>query len=218
MILHLITDRMRLCPDGDEAARSACLRAQARYAVAAGIDVIQVRERDLDGRRLAALAQAIVALARGSSTKVVINDRLDVALAAGADGVHLRGDSFAAARVRSVAPAGFLIGRSVHSVDEVQRAGPVDYVVAGTVWATSSKPDGHPLLGPKGLAAVVAASPAPVIGIGGVDVGRATTLASAGAAGGAAVGAFQRQGSGCLAMPLQTVTLVFRQAFVAANM
>ena len=218
MILHLVTDRVRLCADGDESARRDCLLSQARFAVAAGIDVIQLRERDLEARQLVALATAIVELARGSSTRVVVNERLDVALAAGTAGVHLRGDSLPAARVRSVVPPGFLIGRSVHSVADVQRAGPVDYVIAGTVWATSSKPDRHPLLGPDGLAAVVAASHIPVIGIGGVEVGRATALASAGAAGGAAVGAFQRLGSGCLAIPLQTVTRVFRRAFVAANM
>ena len=218
MILHLVTDRRRLGPDQTEAARCACLLEQARFAVAAEIDVIQLREGDLDGGQLATLAAAIVAVTHGTSTRVVVNDRLDVALAAGAHGVHLRGDSFEATQVRSIVAPGFLIGRSVHSLPEVHRAGPVDYIVAGTVWATPSKGAGHPLLGPDGLAEIVAASPVPVIGIGGVDLRRAQALAAAGAAGGAAIGAFQGRGSGCLAIPLQTVTRSFRQAFVAANM
>ena len=218
MILHLITDRRRLCPDEDEEARGACLLAQARFAVAAEIDVIQLREADLDGGQLATLAAAIVGITRGTSTRVVVNERLDVALAAGTDGVHLRGDSFDASQVRSVVTPRFLIGRSVHSCSEVRYAGPVDYVIAGTVWATHSKPDGHPLLGAQGLADIAAASPVPVIGIGGVDARRAQALAAAGAAGGAAIGAFQGRGAGCLAIPLQTVTQSFRQAFVAANM
>ena len=218
MILHLVTDRRRLCPDDDEASRCACLLAQARFAVAAEIDVIQLREGDLDGGQLATIAAAMVAVTRGTSTRVVVNERLDVALAAGTDGVHLRGDSFDASQVRSVVTPGFLIGRSVHSCSEVRRAGPVDYVIAGTVWATPSKPDGHLLLGPEGLADIVEASPVPVIGIGGVGARRAQALAAAGAAGGAAIGAFQGRGSGCLAIPLQSVTQSFRQAFVAANM
>ena len=218
MILHLVTDRRRLCPAQDEAARCACLLAQARFAVAAEIDVIQLREGDLDGGQLAVLAAAIVDLTRGTSTRVVVNDRLDVALAAGTHGVHLRSDSFDASHVRSVVPPGFLIGRSVHSCSEVRRAGPVDYVIAGTVWATPSKPDGHPLLGPEGLADIAAASSVPVIGIGGVDARGAQALAAAGAAGGAAIGTFQGRGSGCLAIPLQSVTQSFRQTFVAANM
>ena len=224
MMLHLVTDRRRLCPDEDEAARCACLLAQARFAVAAEIDVIQIREGDLDGGQLATLAAAIVGLTRGTSTRVVVNERLDVALAAGTHGVHLRGDSFDASQVRSVVAPGFIIGRSVHSRSETRDAGPVDYIIAGTVWATSSKPDGYPLLGLEGLADIVEASPVPVIGIGGVDARRAQALAAAGAAGGAAIGAFQGRGpgrlggSGCLAIPLQTVTQSFRQAYVAANM
>lgn len=217
MNLHLVTDRKRLC-DGDEASRFACLLAQARFAVAAEIDVIQLREGDLEGGQLVTLAAAIVGITRRTLTRVVVNERLDVALAAGADGVHLRGDSFEASQVRSVVTPGFLIGRSVHARSELGSIGPVDYVIAGTVWATPSKSEEHPLLGPEGLADIVAASPVPVIAIGGVDVSRASALAGAGAAGAAAIGAFQGSGSGCLAIPLQTVTQAFRQAFVAVNM
>jgi thiamine-phosphate pyrophosphorylase len=217
VILHLVTDRRRLCGSHDEVARSTCLIEQARFAVAAGLDVIQLREPDLDGGPLASLAKAIVALTRGSSTRVVVNDRLDVALATGADGVHLRGDSIDAVRVRSCAPAGFLVGRSIHSVLDLRDVGPVDYVIAGTVWATPSKPDEHALLGPEGLASIVAASPLPVLGIGGVGLERMPALAATGAAGLAAIGAFQGPECGCRAVPLHAVAQLLERAFVSAS-
>jgi thiamine-phosphate pyrophosphorylase len=124
----------------------------------------------------------------------VVNDRLDVAVACGADGVHLRGDSMTAAAARAIAPPGFLIGRSVHGADEARSAGPVDYLVAGTVFRTASKDATAPLLGIDGLAAVVRAahhsSGTPVLAIGGVSVDCAAEIASAGAAGVAAMGLF----------------------------
>ena len=80
------------------------LLAQARRAVDAGVDLIQVRERDLEAASLAALVADIVAIARGTPTRVVVNDRLDVALACGADGVHLRGDSIPVEAARRLAP------------------------------------------------------------------------------------------------------------------
>src|SRR5207302_8900050 len=132
-----------------------CLIEQARHAVDAGVDFIQVRERDLDASELVALAADLVGLTRGSATRVLVNDRLDGALAAGADGVHLRADSLPPSAARSIAPAGFLIGRSVHRLDEAVRVAlDVDYLIAGTVFSTPSKPDGAPLLGVGGLAAI----------------------------------------------------------------
>ena len=107
----------------------------------------------------------MVALARGSQTRIIVNDRLDVAIAAGAAGVHLRSDSVPPANARALAPAGFLIGRSVHNAVDARRfGGDVDYLVAGTVWATPSKPAGHMLLGVDGLAAVVRAASSPGAG------------------------------------------------------
>ncbi|HEV3140650.1 MAG TPA: thiamine phosphate synthase, partial [Vicinamibacterales bacterium] len=110
MTICLVTDRLRQDPI-----------AQARRAVGAGIDLIQIRERDLDAARLASIVRAIVAIARGSpgtATRVVVNDRVDVAIACGADGVHLRGDSMPADAVRAIAPRGFLVGRSVHTAEQ----------------------------------------------------------------------------------------------------
>ena len=159
-------------------------------AVDAGVDLIQLRERDLDARDLATLAVDLVRLTRSTATRVVVNDRLDVALASGADGVHLRSDSMAAAAVRRIAPPGFLVGRSVHSVDEALAAGDVDYLIAGTVFATVSKPGPHRLLGLAGLRAIVAAAGVPVLAIGGVGMEQLGVIADTGAAGVAAIGLF----------------------------
>ena len=119
----------------------SCLLQQARHAVDAGIDYLQVRERDLEAAALADIVQELVSIARGSATRVLVNDRLDVALACGAAGVHLRGDSIQAPAVRQLVPAGFVVGVSVHTVAEaVAAASSADYLVAGTVWPTDSKP------------------------------------------------------------------------------
>ena len=190
MILCLVTDRRRLAGSSGLEAAKACLRAQAVYAVEAGIDWIQVREHGLEAAGLAAIVTDVVDAARGSATRVIVNDRLDVALACGADGVHLRGDSVPAADVRRLAPAGFLVGRSVHSAAEAAAAGPVDYLIAGTVFSTVSKPPDRTLLGLSGLHAVVGAARVPVLAIGGIDTVRMHEIARAGSAGAAAIGLF----------------------------
>lgn len=183
---------------------------QARYAVEAGVDVLQIRERDLEAGELARLCADILALAQGRPTRIIVNERVDVALASGAHGVHLRGDSMPPAAVRNLAPPGFLIGRSVHSPEEaVAAAGAVDYLIAGTVWATTSKPGlaGSNLLGPEGLSRIVQAVRVPVFAIGGVSVDRVAEVWKRGAAGVAAIGLFMgphRPGEGpsCRAVPL----------------
>ena len=189
-IVCLVTDRRRLCEGCDEDAAGRCLIAQLSEAVTAGVDLLQIRERDLDAGRLLAIAVQAVVLARGTPTRVVVNDRVDVALAAGADGVHLRSDSFGAEAVRRIAPPGFLVGRSVHSVDEAARASAdVDYLIAGTVFASASKPAVE-RLDESGLAAIVSAAHVPVIAIGGITLESIPRVAAAGAAGFAAIGAF----------------------------
>ena len=114
-----------------------------------------------------------------------------------------------ASAVRSMAPAGFLIGRSVHSVAQAVAArSDVDYMVAGTVWPTPSKPSGHPVLGVSGLAAIASAVSVPVLGIGGVTLDRLRELRACGAAGAAAIGLFMSADasqSGCRAVQLDAL-------------
>lgn len=210
MILHLVTDRRRLAGAGaDAAAQRRCLLNQVGFAVEAGIDVLQIRERDLEAGLLFELTSEAVGIARGSRTRIVVNDRLDVAMAAGADGVHLREDSIGADAARRIAPGGFLIGRSAHTAEDaayLDRS--VDYLLAGTVWPTASKPPSHPVLGLEGLAALVRQAKVPVLAIGGVTLDRVQSVAAAGAAGVAAIGLFIGQGTSadmsgvCGAVPL----------------
>jgi thiamine-phosphate pyrophosphorylase len=184
----MISDRRRLGPHAEEA-----LIRRVGLAARAGIHLIQIRERDMaDGALLALVRQAVSAV-RGTRARVLVNDRVDVALAAGAHGVHLRGDSVSGARVRAVAPRGFLIGRSIHSRDEViasSTEGVLDYVLFGTVFPTASKPD-RAAAGPEGLSdAVNAARGLPVLAIGGVTRANASQLAGTGCSGFAAIGQF----------------------------
>ena len=216
--MHLVTDRRRLAPSGSEAARADCLLDQSRRAADAGVDALQIREPDLESRALADLVEAVLEATHGSTTRVLVNDRLDVAIAAGAHGVHLRGDSIPPAAARSLAPAGFLVGCSVHSVEEA-RAGTAlaDYLIAGTVWRTPSKPAAHRLLGLDGLAAITAAATVPVLAIGGVTEQTAAQVAAAGASGVAAIGMFigtvEREPSVCRTVNLQAIVATLRQRF-----
>ena len=161
-------------------------------AARAGVRLIQVRQTGMDGGALSHLVRRAVEVVRGTGARVLVNDRVDVALAAGAHGVHLRGDSVAASRVRSVAPEGFVIGQSVHSQEEASRAalgGGLDFLVFGTVFDSGSKPD-VPGAGTTRLAATCQAVPLPVLGVGGMIPVRLRDVAAAGAAGFAAIGLF----------------------------
>jgi len=180
------------------------LVAAVHAAAAAGVHLIQIREQGLESRELLAVTRQCVEAVRGSRARVLVNDHLDVALAAGAHGVHLRSDSFAAARTRSMAPRGFLIGRSVHSVEEAERAAAdnaIDYLTFGTVFTSASKPGRQPA-GVAALAAVVRATIVPVLAVGGVTADNASQAGQAGAAGIAAIGLF--------AIPAAMVTTVER--------
>jgi thiamine-phosphate diphosphorylase len=181
----LVTDRQR-------AGGANGVVARAAWAARAGVHLVQVRERDLEGRSLTDLVARCVAAVRGTRARVVVNERFDVALAAGAHGVHLRAGSMAAARVRAAAPPGFLIGRSVHAPEEAAdagAAGALDYLIFGTVFATGSKPGRAPA-GLAALAAAVAAARVPVLAVGGVTPDKLREVAATGAAGFAAIGMF----------------------------
>lgn len=191
MIRCLVTDRRRLCPGAATWAEArGALVDQARRAIDARIDLIQVRERDLDAAVLASLVADFVALTRGTTTRILVNDRLDVALACDADGVHLRADSIRPADVRRLAPPPFLVSRSVHGAEEAAAVGPVDFVIAGTVFRSASKSADTPVLGLAGLSAVAHATTVPVLAIGGISEARVAEVMRAGAAGIAAIGMF----------------------------
>jgi thiamine-phosphate diphosphorylase len=175
---------------------AARLLEMIEAAARAGVDLIQVRERKLQDGALLALVRDAVAAA-GKASRVVVNERVDIALAGGAAGVHLRGDSLAGRRVRELASPGFLVGRSVHTMDEAVRAddeGAYDYLIFGTVFPSATKPAGHVVAGIDALAAVCRRVSLPVLAIGGVTLDRAAEVAAAGAAGVAALGLFEQSG------------------------
>ena len=183
MRLCFITNR-RLYAGDDRVALDLLLAAIAA-AANAGVDLIQIREHDLNDRQLLRLVDAALGRCSGTATRVLVNDRADIAIAAGAHGVHLRGDSFAAPRVRALAPS-MIIGRSVHTITEAVAAeteGGCDYLIAGTVFATPSKPHSHPLLGIDGLRRLCAAVTLPVFAVGGMTIDCAGEVADAGATG-----------------------------------
>lgn len=192
MILCLVTDRRRL---GAALRLGAgewadAVRAQVFAAAAAGIDWVQLREPDMPAADLLRLTKALVADTKDMATRIVVNDRLDVALAAGAAGVHLKERSFSVESARAITPPGFLIGRSVHELAIQGVAMTASYLVAGTVLPTASKP-AVTCLGWEGLSAIVrAASGIPVLAIGGIDLPSIPLVAASGAAGLAAIGAF----------------------------
>lgn len=165
------------------------LIARTTAAAAAGVHLIQIREPHLEAGSLASLVRLCLRGVAGTAARVIVNDRLDVALVTGAHGVHLRGSSPPACRVRSATPPGFLVGRSIHSAAEaagVSREGGLDYLLFGTVFPTPSKP-GSAGSGVAGLRAAVDATSLPVLAIGGVDGDRVAAVAHAGAAGFAAI-------------------------------
>ena len=196
-VVCMITDRRRLGSGAEDA-----LVRRAALAARAGLHLIQVRERDMADSVLLTLVGRIVAATRGTHTRVLVNDRFDIAVAAGAHGVHLRGDSVGAARVRAVTPPGFLIGRSVHEQQEITRVaadGGLDYLLFGTVFETASKPR-HQAAGVEGLSAAVrAATSLPVLAVGGMTVESARHLPATGCAGFAAIGQLSDVDEGDLA-------------------
>jgi thiamine-phosphate diphosphorylase len=170
----------------------AVLVASVATAASAGAHLIQIREHALEGRHLVRVVRACVAAVAGSRTRVLVNDRLDVALAAGAHGVHLPSHAMDARAARAIVPDGFLIGRSVHSeaeAVEAERSG-CDYLVFGSVFASGSKPAGHAVAGLDALARVCQRVALPVLAIGGVTLARVPSIVAAGAAGIAAIGLF----------------------------
>jgi thiamine-phosphate pyrophosphorylase len=168
----------------------------ARAAVAGGATIIQYRDKDAPTGRLVDTARAIRAALAGTGVPFVVNDRVDVALAAGADGVHVGQDDMAPADARRLIGPDAILGLSLNSVAEAATAplDVLDYVVGQCVFATGSKRDAPPPIGLAGLAAIVAAvrgrSPAmPVGAIAGITAETAGEVVGAGAAGIAVISA-----------------------------
>ena len=164
------------------AAEGRDLLAVIAAALDAGLPAVQLRDRDLPGRPLLVLAERLRAATARTGALLFVNDRADVALAVGADGVHLGGGSVPAAVARRLLGAGALIGVSTHAPGEVPAD--ADLAFFGPVWATPSKTGAQ---GAARLAQAVRAAPVPVLAIGGVTAARVPELRAAGAAGAAVI-------------------------------
>lgn len=186
MLRCYITDRKSLPPG--RTWKDAISRA-----IGDGAQWIQIREKDLSARALFDLTQQATALAAPTGTKVLVNSRFDIALAAGAAGVHLPAGSPSPEQWRKLTPPGFLIGVSCHTLPDVlaaERDG-ADYIVFGPVFPPRSKRSD---LAPRGLAGLKQAARAmkiPLLALGGIDQHNADECAAAGAAGIAAISLFQ---------------------------
>ena len=174
--VYLVTDRAQTAGRPLLEVVAAALRG--------GVGAVQLRERDLATRELLALAVELRALTRAAGAALLINDRIDVALACEADGVHLPGRSFAVAEARALL-GDRLIGVSTHAAGEVAaaHAAGADFAVFGPLYDTPSKRAYGPPLGLDGLRAARAAAPLPLFAIGGIDAARAADARAAGADG-----------------------------------
>lgn len=181
--LVLVTDR--------GLARGRSTVAIARAAVAGGVTCVQLREKTCGTREFIEEAQVLLAMLRPLGIPLIVNDRVDVALAVGADGVHLGQRDMPIAAARRLGPPGWLIGISAESVADAVRAeqAGADYVGASPVFATPTKTDHAAPLGLEGVRAIRSAVQIPLVAIGGIHAGNARVVIQAGADGLAVVSA-----------------------------
>jgi thiamine-phosphate pyrophosphorylase len=181
----------------------APLSGCVRRALDWGVDYIQIREKDLSDRALFELTCEIVALAHKTKCKVLVNGRADIALAAGAAGVHLPSAGLRASEIRSFVPRKLIVGASVHSIREAKYACSMgaDYLLLGHLFPTLSKSTLGPPLGLDYLRKVCSAVPIPVFGLGGIRPESIQSVLDAGALGVAGISLFQ--GSGFMRMQNQ---------------
>jgi thiamine-phosphate pyrophosphorylase len=186
-LFYYITDRRQL--SGISLMR--CIRRALDW----GIDFIQIREKDLHERALFELTCRVVSMARGTNCRILVNGRADIALAAGAHGVHLPSAGLSIPDIRPWIPADFLIGVSVHALREIRQACAqnADYLLLGHVFPTESKSSYGSSLGLDFLKKACMASSVPVFGLGGMRPEYITSVLEAGAAGIAGISLFQKR-------------------------
>ncbi|WP_062328122.1 thiamine phosphate synthase [Treponema endosymbiont of Eucomonympha sp.] len=177
LLLYLCTDRRLL--------RGRDLCECVEQAIRGGVTLVQLREKDASARSFFELALSVRAVTKRHGIPLVVNDRLDVALAAGADGAHIGQTDLPLGAARKLAGSRLFIGVSVGTVQEAldaERDG-ADYVGAGAVFPTDTKADAGEAVGLERLRAIVGAVRIPVVGIGGVNAGNARSVVQTGAAG-----------------------------------
>jgi thiamine-phosphate pyrophosphorylase len=151
-------------------------------ALDAGLPAVQLRDKDLDGRTLWTMAEQLRAATARAGAHFFVNDRVDIAVAVGADGLHLGGTSLPVDVARGLLPRGTMVGASTHTLDEVE-ATTADLVFFGPVYETPSKRPYGPPQGTTRLAEAVRAARVPLLAIGGIDAARVAALRPTGIAG-----------------------------------
>ena len=182
----VITDR--------ELAAPRPLREVVQLALRGGARFIQVRDKTATPRQLLAQAAELLPLVHGAGGMLIVNDRIDVALAVGADGVHLGPHDLPIPAARRIAPADFIIGAST---DDPQRARQLEsegasYLGCGAVFGTTSKDVGAERIGPERITELARSVHIPVVAIGGIDLANVAQLRGTGAAGVAVLSAVMR--------------------------
>jgi thiamine-phosphate pyrophosphorylase len=163
----------------------------ARAALAGGADAVQIRDKSATAQNLCLLVAEIQPIARKFGAVLLVNDRVDVALLAGADGAHVGPEDLPVRDARRLLPPPSVLGVSAGTVDEARKAARAgaDYIGVGPVFPTPTKPDAGEPIGPEGLAKIVRAVDLPVVAIGGINLENVTAVIAAGAAGAAVVSA-----------------------------
>jgi thiamine-phosphate pyrophosphorylase len=181
--VYLITDR--------HIAGGRSLVEIVGAALRGGAGAVQLRDKAASTRAMVELGRALHDLTAAAGVPLIVNDRVDVALAIGAEGVHVGQDDLPAALTRQILGPDRLVGVTAETVAEARQAqhDGADYLGVGDVYGTTTKPDAGPPIGLAGLAAVARAVSLPVVGVGGITVDNATAVIEAGAAGVAVVSA-----------------------------
>ena len=191
---YYITARQQLSATSGNADQEKLLLRKVQEAFQAGVDIVQVREKDLPGGRLAEIVEAMQRFPEKRQLKLVVNERLDIAMSCGADGVHLPAEGVPVAAALRKAGKEYLIGVSCHSAKEVARAEAegASYVLLGPIFKTPSKPCATPR-GTELLRECSRTSNVPLFALGGVTRENAAACVSAGAAGVAGIRLFQQE-------------------------
>lgn len=182
-LLYLVTDKAL--------SEGRSLLDIVTAAIRGGVTVVQYREKSDSTRRMIEEAKALREICRAANVPFIVNDRLDVALAVNADGVHVGQDDMPASMARKLLGNGKILGVSAGSKEEAQKAveDGADYIGASPVFSTPTKPDAPPPLGVDGLRRMARSVGIPVIAIGGINLANATMMMDAGSAGIAVVSA-----------------------------